>query len=128
MGAGRRWLGSAFVSLLGAFGGYAVYVDLEVRHHFADPSWPPHARFHFLWGEGLLVVVSALTVWGALGPLRRGESWARWALFGVVLVGWALPYGYVAWFLPAALPPAPLMHAVWALIFLALTGLVIASA
>ena len=48
---------------------------------------PPHAQGHFLGAGAWALVAAGLCVVLALGPLRRGERWAWWALLGAFLVG-----------------------------------------
>jgi len=79
---GRALLAFATVAHMGGY----LYAAPE---HVVDPVWPPHARFHvlqaLLWIVGFDLVILLLV----LGPLARGDRWARWAL----VLAWPFVHG-----------------------------------
>jgi hypothetical protein len=60
--------------------GHAVGYLVATREHIVDIGWPRHARFHVTQGLFWLLTLDGASVWLAMGPFRRGEGWARWAL------------------------------------------------
>ena len=53
------------------------------------------------------VAFAAFAVWLAVRIINRREKWAKWtAVAYVVLVGYPLSFGPVAWILANAVPPA----------------------
>jgi hypothetical protein len=68
--------------------------------HFGQPDATAHQNFHVVWEAFKYFAASVVCVAIALGPLRRGERWAWWAmlvacvsLFGGVFVAHALSRG-----------------------------------
>jgi hypothetical protein len=68
--------------------------------HFGQAGATAHQNFHVVWEAFKYFAASSVCVAIALGPLRRGERWAWWAmlvasvsLFGGVFVAHALSHG-----------------------------------
>ncbi len=68
--------------------------------HFGQEDATAHQDFHVVWEAFKYFAASVVCVAIALGPLRRGERWAWWAmlvacvsLFGGVFVAHALSGG-----------------------------------
>lgn len=54
--------------------------------HFFKENWPPHAMFHMFMGLGGLLAAYGLILVLAWIPLRKGESWAWFAISFIVLM------------------------------------------
>ena len=48
--------------------------------HVADPTWPPHARFHAFQSLFLVMGSDTAALIAILGPVRRRERWSLWIL------------------------------------------------
>ena len=79
---GRALLAFASVAHMGGY----LYAAPE---HVVDPLWPPHARFHVLQALLWIVGFDLVLLLVILGPLARGDRWARWAL----LLAWPFVHG-----------------------------------
>lgn len=66
-------------------GGY-LYAAPE---HVIDPHWPPHAQFHVLQALLWIVGFDLVLLLATLGPLARGEPWARRGLW----IAWPFVHG-----------------------------------
>jgi len=85
----------ATVHALGALG-----APFAAQLHFGQPDATAHQNFHVVWEAFKYFAASSACLAIALGPLRRGERWAWWAmlvaclsLFGGVFVAHALSGG-----------------------------------
>ena len=85
----------ATVHGLGALG-----APFAAQLHFGQPDATAHQNFHVVWEAFKYFAASSACLAIALGPLRRGERWAWWAmlvaclsLFGGVFVAHALSGG-----------------------------------
>ena len=52
------------------------------------------------------IAFAAFCVWLTVRIVNRRERWAKWMAAGVVVLGYPLSFGPVAWLLANAIPPA----------------------
>lgn len=109
------------VSILGTVAIVAA-ADVFNATHLFNPDWPAHARFHIAMQFTTLLLVSAVSLGGLIGPFSMGGA-LRAAL--APLTFW--PGLFVAWAVPGTDPYASeALRAVGAPINIVLAGLFIA--
>jgi hypothetical protein len=98
----------------------AIVFDFTPTHLY-NPTWPEHARFHGYLSVARTVLIMAVIVALAWGPVRRADR-LSWGILALLLLGWLL-----IWFLaPLAVPGTADRVDLWfpaALTPLALCGL-----
>ncbi len=84
----------ASVGLLAlASAGHLVAYVVAAPAHIVDATWPLHGRFHVFQALLWIVGFDALALLLAVGPHRRGD---RWALFALAA---AWPFSHLSYFL-----------------------------
>jgi hypothetical protein len=95
----RTTVGLGLLTGLGAFIAISAIVFDFTSTHLYNPAWPAHARFHGYLSVARTVLIMAVGVALAWGPVRAGDR-RGWAVLALLLLGW-LAIWFVA---PLAVP------------------------
>ena len=95
---GRGLITAAIV--LGLVTGQALHWTIG---HYADPTWPPHARYHLVLYDASMALVGLGAVWCLWGPHR--DEWLAPRAAAFTVVAFFLPL------FPAALFPRASVYA-----------------
>ena len=94
-------VGLVGITLLSVFVGVSgVVVDFTATHVY-NPAWPPHARLHGYLSIARTVLIMAVALALAWGPVRDGDRFA-WGVLAFLLLGWLA----IWWIAPVVVPGA----------------------